>query len=131
MTDQAKRDEQAVEEYRKITLMYFNQLGPEECTPSQFTAIEVRGFERGIAHERERVKGLVDAFEKSRMELKDVSLSLARLHNRSDLTANNLRAECLVMASKISYEMDNVNPWSINHALSALEQTETGGEGNG
>lgn len=68
------------------------------------------------------VKALEDLLDKNEVllsELKSIKSRLVRLHNNDDekITANNLRAECLVIASLIGYEIEAVNPLNISPSM--------------
>lgn len=81
------------------------------------------------------VKALEDLLDKNEVllsELKSIKSRLVRIHNNDDekITANNLRAECLVIASLIGYEIEAVNPLNISPSMKrarlALEEIKNG-----
>ena len=56
-------DQEAVEEYRQRTLKYFMRQALSEEDAEYMTSIEMRGYERGIAHERAKMQKVREALE--------------------------------------------------------------------
>ncbi len=67
-------DQEAAEEYRQRTLKYFMRQALSEEDAEYMTSIEMRGYERGIAHERAKLAKVKEALE-----------NIAALHLSDDL----------------------------------------------
>jgi hypothetical protein len=69
--------------------------------------------------EIEALKSLVAAFERMEIQLRKVKRDLVFIHNSDEptITKDNIRAECLVLASHIGNELDSINFWNIRPAI--------------
>lgn len=73
----------------------------------------------------EALDSVLNKIQNVETKMKDINLQLCILHNNDSLSADNLRAECLVLASEISYQFNAINPWNLKPHLNTARAAES------